>query len=101
MITETCLCPVHPSAILFLVLATASRGSVKAKRRLELAPGVLYTSTCRSALLAATTCFPFLEDPPYLEGVKVGRIDYLGFGLLVFLFKKTSQPLPKGPAMAH
>jgi hypothetical protein len=33
--------------------------------------------------------------------VKVGRIDYLGFGLLVFLFKKTSQPLPKGPAMAH
>jgi hypothetical protein len=62
MITETCLCPVHPSAMLFLVLATA----VKAKRRLELALGVLHQRADRPP------CFLFLEDvtpPSPAEGV--------------------------------
>lgn len=47
-------------------------------------------------ILAATLCFLFLEDPPYLKETKAGRIDYVGFSLLILWIGCLQVMLDKG-----
>src|SRR4051794_6444979 len=47
-------------------------------------------------ILAATLCFLFLEDPPYLKDAKPGRIDYIGFSLLTVWIACLQVMLDKG-----
>jgi DHA2 family multidrug resistance protein len=47
-------------------------------------------------ILAATLCFLYLEDPPYLKNAKPGRIDYIGFSLLTVWIACLQVMLDKG-----
>lgn len=47
-------------------------------------------------ILAATLCFLFLEDPPYIKNSNPGRIDYIGFSLLTLWIACLQVMLDKG-----
>jgi DHA2 family multidrug resistance protein len=47
-------------------------------------------------ILAMFLCSLFLEDPPYLKNSRLGRIDFIGFGLLVLWIACLQIVLDKG-----
>src|SRR5215831_3336578 len=47
-------------------------------------------------ILAMFLCSIFLEDPPYLKNTRLGRIDFVGFGLLIIWIACLQIMLDKG-----